>query len=211
MYKQKANMKPKNKILKERRGITLIALVITIIVLLILAGVTIAFIVGEGGIIDQAQKARDTTNVAIQNEQQSLQNAEDLTNKYINDGPKEQLDPKQTLNVELKVEEENTTGKQIPVIVEKVTSSEGSNEPIGELTYKWYKDKIDGEGTEGGINYTFDNLDEEKEYTLYCKVINKNGEWGIGEVSLISFKVESVFYRAEKGLKWKEIDKYLTR
>ena len=47
--------------LKERKGITLIALVITIIVLLILAGVTIATLTGENGILTQAQKAKTTT------------------------------------------------------------------------------------------------------------------------------------------------------
>lgn len=39
------------KMAKERRGVTLIALVITIIVLLILAGVTIAMLTGENGIV----------------------------------------------------------------------------------------------------------------------------------------------------------------
>ena len=45
--------------LKGRNGITLIALVITIIVLLILAGVTIASITGENGILSKATNARD--------------------------------------------------------------------------------------------------------------------------------------------------------
>ena len=39
------------------KGITLIALVITIIILLILAGVTIAMLTGENGILNQSQKA----------------------------------------------------------------------------------------------------------------------------------------------------------
>ena len=50
--------------MKERvkqRGITLIALVITIIVLIILAGVTINRLVGENGIITQAQRAKNET------------------------------------------------------------------------------------------------------------------------------------------------------
>ena len=40
------------------KGITLIALVITIIVLLILAGVSISMLTGDNGIITQAQKAK---------------------------------------------------------------------------------------------------------------------------------------------------------
>ena len=42
----------------EKKGITLIALVITIIVLLILAGVTINTLMGEGGVIKQATDAK---------------------------------------------------------------------------------------------------------------------------------------------------------
>ena len=49
------------KMLKNSKGITLIALVITIIVLLILAGVTIATLTGENGILTQASKAKDQT------------------------------------------------------------------------------------------------------------------------------------------------------
>ncbi len=46
---------------KRERGITLIALVITIIVLLILAGVSIAILTGEGGILKKAQIAKTRT------------------------------------------------------------------------------------------------------------------------------------------------------
>ena len=50
--------------LKERKGITLIALVITIIVLLILAGVSIAMLTGQNGILTQANNAKDETEQA---------------------------------------------------------------------------------------------------------------------------------------------------
>ena len=43
--------------LKNNKGITLIALVITIIVLLILAGVSIAMLTGDNGILTQARNA----------------------------------------------------------------------------------------------------------------------------------------------------------
>lgn len=49
---------------KNAKGITLIALVITIIVLLILAGVTIATLTGDNGILNQAGKAKDKTTEA---------------------------------------------------------------------------------------------------------------------------------------------------
>lgn len=46
---------------KNTNGITLIALVITIIVLLILAGVTIVSLTGENGLLARAVQAKDTT------------------------------------------------------------------------------------------------------------------------------------------------------
>ena len=46
---------------KEKKGITLIALVITIIVLLILAGVSIAMLTGQNGILTQAQNSKTVT------------------------------------------------------------------------------------------------------------------------------------------------------
>ena len=47
--------------IKNKKGITLIALVVTIVVLLILAGVSIAMLGGENGIVTQAQKAKEQT------------------------------------------------------------------------------------------------------------------------------------------------------
>ncbi len=49
------------KKLKRNNGITLIALVITIIVLLILAGVSISMLTSDNGIIKQAQSAKEET------------------------------------------------------------------------------------------------------------------------------------------------------
>ena len=60
MYKQKAKIK-QNKILKGNRGITLMALVITIIVLLILAAISIATLTGRNGLTTKANTARMLT------------------------------------------------------------------------------------------------------------------------------------------------------
>ena len=67
-----AKEKVEKILLKERSGITLIALVITIIVLLILAGVAIASITGEGGILNRAQQAREAHQKAEAEEQIKL-------------------------------------------------------------------------------------------------------------------------------------------
>ena len=66
-----------NSWLKRKNGVTLIALVITIIVLLILAGVTIAMLTGENGILSKAQKAKDSTEEAKERENAELKVVED--------------------------------------------------------------------------------------------------------------------------------------
>ena len=65
-------MKQKELKKLESKGITLIALVITIIVLLILAGVSIAMLTGENGILTQAQEAKKATEKASIIEQVQL-------------------------------------------------------------------------------------------------------------------------------------------
>lgn len=57
---------------KETRGITLISLVVTMIVLIILAGVSVSMISGENGIINQTKNAKDQTQRASIEEQKQL-------------------------------------------------------------------------------------------------------------------------------------------
>lgn len=57
---------------KRNKGITLIALVITIIILLILAGVTIVTLTGENGILTRASEASEKTSIGQEIEQIKL-------------------------------------------------------------------------------------------------------------------------------------------
>ena len=80
-------MKENKKELKTKeRGITLIALVITIIVLLILAGVSIAMLTGENGILAQAQRAKNETENAQKDEEGVLENYEQYIEGSTNGG-----------------------------------------------------------------------------------------------------------------------------
>ena len=65
---EKAIINPK----EAQKGITLIALVITIIVLLILAGVSIAMLTGQKGILTQANNAKNATELASAKEKVEL-------------------------------------------------------------------------------------------------------------------------------------------
>jgi len=68
--------------LRRNKGITLIALVVTIIVLLILAGISIAMLTGQNGILNRAAEAKEKTRVAQEDESQKLKGYEDTINQY---------------------------------------------------------------------------------------------------------------------------------
>lgn len=57
---------------KKEKGITLVALVVTIVVLLILAGVSISLILDNQGVINQSKKARTEYQNAANYERQVL-------------------------------------------------------------------------------------------------------------------------------------------
>ena len=69
---------------KQERGITLIALVVTIVVLLILATVSISMLGGENGIITQAQNAKLETRAGEVEERVNLWKSEKISSKYTN-------------------------------------------------------------------------------------------------------------------------------
>ena len=68
-------------------GITLVALVVTIIVLLILAGVTITALLGDSGIIKNAGEAANITNEAIHHEQSDMGELSGMLDDAINSMP----------------------------------------------------------------------------------------------------------------------------
>ena len=70
---QKNEAKPQQStLIINHTGVTLVALVVTIVVLLILAGVTITALLGDDGIIKKAQDAGDLMNNAIQSEENEI-------------------------------------------------------------------------------------------------------------------------------------------
>ena len=104
---EKKNKKEKlKKKLKNKQGITLIALVITIVVLLILAGVSIAMLTGNNGILTQVQNAKNETEEAERNEQLDLLKQEELINETLNGVEVEQVTDEKP--GELEKEDENT-------------------------------------------------------------------------------------------------------
>ena len=72
MKKIKESKKIRRKDYLNQKGITLIALVVTIVVLLILAGVSISALFGDNGIINKAKEAQSTMDNAQENDKISL-------------------------------------------------------------------------------------------------------------------------------------------
>lgn len=78
----KSKEKGGKNMMRNQKGITLIALVITIIVLLILAGVSIAMLTGDSGILTQASKSSVNTAIGNAKDAVSLKASESVSNYY---------------------------------------------------------------------------------------------------------------------------------
>ena len=96
--------------IKEKRGITLIALAVTIVVILILAGVTIDVTLGENGIINKSKEVANRMNNLVKEDETEL-------NELLNE-LNETMDSNWNSNIEIPEPEpgpptiEDTTGIQ---------------------------------------------------------------------------------------------------
>lgn len=66
--------------MKQQKGITLVALVITIVVLIILAGVAISLTLSQNGIFNKAKEGRDNYQLAANQESALMTNMEAYVN-----------------------------------------------------------------------------------------------------------------------------------
>lgn len=192
---------------KNNKGITLIALVITIIVLLILAGVTITTLTGENGILTQATKAKDKTTEADAIERVRLEvlgsygtNGE-IELDYLNDNLKSNI-PGLTYD-EKEITEKGATNEnriqQLPatVVVNGVSvliTANGNTSIVevseelnigdtvtyipAEATYTW----LEKYSSEGILNSTLSNTSDDYKVTSW-RVFNINED---GTVDLIA-------------------------
>ena len=109
---------------KKEKGITLIALVVTIVILLILASISIGALTGDNGIIDQAHTAKEDTEIASWEEQIDLAII-DAEKKHRNpslDDVKEELKNKGIINDYSQVDKDGV-----------ITTNEPSYEIAGKL------------------------------------------------------------------------------
>ena len=86
LKEEKVEKEQKNKItkkLKEEKGITLLALILTVVIMIILAAVTINVALGEGGLVEQAKWAAEQTANSTKSEQEQLDDVADQINDII--------------------------------------------------------------------------------------------------------------------------------
>ena len=168
----------KKRITKNTKGITLIALVVTIIVLLILAGVSIAMLTGNNGILTQGKRAKEEQAHAAVKEGIML-----LYNEYRT---------KQEVNAS-KVQEETKVASTELVKIAENEGTEGATENLG--TFKDFiqsKNIINSDGIinvrnllgqtlslgngtskESGDVYVFEEQDDYYNLTYYNKQIQQ--------------------------------------
>ena len=121
---------------KKQKGITLIALVITIIVLLILAGVSIATLMGPNGILTQANTAKEDTAKAGAKEKVQME----VLGSYNNSGTLDMNKLKENLKNNLGLTDGDITENSDGSITVTVDGYEVKVDSNGNVT-------VDGEGT----------------------------------------------------------------
>ena len=85
---------------RENKGITLVALIVTIVILLILAGISISTLTNTG-IFEKAKDAREKSEVAEKQQSETLDSYEKELNKYTSDNLEENIGVKFEKNTEL--------------------------------------------------------------------------------------------------------------
>ena len=153
-------------LMKEKRGITLIALVITIIVLLILAGLTIATLTGDNGLLTKVGNAKKTSEKGEIEEQVKLAYNEWKLRKETG----ETVDLQNTVQTTLDKMYDNATvnkqGKAISINVKgyEFTLIDDGTMEEGKLAYL--------DIAEGNIDIYSNGY---KQYTGNLQSLNKNG------------------------------------
>ena len=133
-----------NKLLKNKQGVTLIALVVTIVILIILAGVSMAMVLGNNGIFEQAKKGANSMAEAEVNTQKGFNSMSSEIDKILNgNGSSEQ--PEETKS---EIERAKETGKEFTDPKTEITDSKG-NKVVIPGGFKVAKDS--GDTVEQGI------------------------------------------------------------
>ncbi len=153
-------MKRNTKLKQNEIGITLIALVITIIVLLILAGVAIATLTGDNGILAKAARAKELTNEKEKEELKTLSKYEKTIDSVV-DG-KEMED--EVIESGIWRAKKNTNKDSSCVIVSLYSEYSSNLLTLGEYKEKYALHFINDLLSSEGLSYSFSSLKEVGDY-----------------------------------------------
>ena len=166
------------KIREKNKGITLIALVITIIILLILAGITIATLGGENGLIAKVKKAKEAEIKAemreeltlalhdLQIEKRAEATLDDVTQDWINE---------QIKKYECTVKDDaSLSGKQVIMKKDKI---------IGKFLIDGNLNIVEEEYNESSIEFSYETREREGN-KINIAIIIKDEINGIKEVQM---------------------------
>ena len=180
--------------MNKQKGITLIALVITIIVLLIIAGISLAMLTGENGILKKAMNAKEETQIKGYYEKIELIRNELRLEKENYLPPsiaemKEEFDKNQTdwvASTEIKTIDGIETLELITKegyifhITETKTEYKGKGEIVDTSALKRedaLKLEIVGEGTNGGKLVQITDMSGVDYYKIEYAIDNTEGNW----------------------------------
>lgn len=164
----KINFQIQNQI-RTQKGITLLALVITIIVLLILAGITINAITGDNGIIGNAGRAKEEAEIA--NEKDILEKAtvQAMGNNKYGNIEEEELQEQLDKETGERKTEATDVGEEFEVLFKEsnryyAIDKDGN---VGEANI-YEEDKYPGDITVGKDGEKLDGNTEETAYQIWC-------------------------------------------
>ena len=184
----------KTKRKNEQKGITLIALIITIIVLIILAGISIAMISGQNGILNRTADASVKADIAGTKEKIKLE----LMGKYDNNGKYTNED---VIAAVLKV-----TGNQVQVGDATVLSKKGNSVKIADLWQNQVTKELtitcEEEETESRAIVLKVKVTGMMSYEEYARDYIKDVQDG---PDLINIFVEGFNYTNNKNWTWEQI------
>ena len=125
--------------LKNEKGITLVALVITIIVLLILAGVTLSMVMGESGIFGKANSAKEKTQLSNAEETIKLAVLENKVNSVSGDVALTNDQLKEEIAKKLTEQGYTVSGSKVTYYEDKTIDIEDylEKESTSKITWTW--------------------------------------------------------------------------
>lgn len=163
------------KKISKSKGITLIALIITIIVLLIIAGVGISMLSNENGILNKSKLAKENYNSAQQNEQETLNKIDEIISGTSRSGS-----ANSESNIITSVDFEITTTRMTSVVIQISSTASESNGVFGYHVFAVSKtdSTIIAHMTEN-LSYEINGLSRNTTYTIIVKAYDKNDNYKV--------------------------------